>query len=265
MPTAGSTDGGAILHPRLARERFTVDRDEPSPDVARIVDHYWRARWTIDAGEEHRQLVLSHPVVNVSMTAGTHRVVGPSIRPVERRLTGTGTTFGVMFRPGGFWPLLGRSVASIANDEAALADVLPAIAEPLGRAGDAAAAGAAPATVDDALAAGLPSGPWASEETTALAELARSDRGIVRAEQLAVIAGVSVRTLQRRFRAHVGLSPKQVIQRYRLQEVAERARHGHVDWAGVAAELGYADQAHLTRDFRAVIGETPRAYSISAR
>jgi AraC-like DNA-binding protein len=36
-----------------------------------------------------------------------------------------------------------------------------------------------------------------------------------------------------------------------------------VSWAEIAADLGYADQAHLTRDFRAAIGQTPAAYADS--
>jgi AraC-like DNA-binding protein len=53
-----------------------------------------------------------------------------------------------------------------------------------------------------------------------------------------------------------------VIRRYRLLEAAESVREGNrVSWAGVAADLGYADQAHLTRDFRAAIGQTPVAYA----
>ena len=34
-----------------------------------------------------------------------------------------------------------------------------------------------------------------------------------------------------------------------------------MSWAEVAASLGYADQSHLTRDFRAAIGQTPAAYA----
>ena len=38
-------------------------------------------------------------------------------------------------------------------------------------------------------------------------------------------------------------------------------RGGSIDWAGLAAELGYADQAHFTRDFTAMVGESPTVYA----
>ena len=67
--------------------------------------------------------------------------------------------------------------------------------------------------------------------------------------------------MQRRFADHVGIGPKAVIRRYRLYEAAEQARGGgRVDWAGVAASLGYSDQAHLTRDFTASFGMPPGRY-----
>jgi AraC-like DNA-binding protein len=53
-----------------------------------------------------------------------------------------------------------------------------------------------------------------------------------------------------------------VIRRWRIVEAADRAAHGEpVVWADLAAELGYSDQAHLTRDFRAHLGTTPAAYA----
>jgi AraC-like DNA-binding protein len=73
---------------------------------------------------------------------------------------------------------------------------------------------------------------------------------------------LSTRELQRRFSRYLGVGPKWVLQRYRLHEAAERiAAGGRGDWAGVAAELGYADQAHFIRDFRAVVGCPPGAYA----
>jgi AraC-like DNA-binding protein len=64
------------------------------------------------------------------------------------------------------------------------------------------------------------------------------------------------------FGDYVGVSPKWVMRRARLHEAALRADGGEpVDWAALAADLGYADQAHLTREFTATIGVPPSRYA----
>jgi AraC-like DNA-binding protein len=73
---------------------------------------------------------------------------------------------------------------------------------------------------------------------------------------------MTVRSLQRLFADYVGASPKWVMRRARLHEAAERADSGElVDWAELATDLGYADQAHLTRDFTDTIGVSPTRYA----
>jgi AraC-like DNA-binding protein len=67
------------------------------------------------------------------------------------------------------------------------------------------------------------------------------------------------------FADYVGVSPKWVMRRARLHEAASRADSGEVvDWAQLAFDLGYADQAHLTRDFTDTIGVPPAQYAASA-
>ncbi|MCP4504001.1 MAG: helix-turn-helix transcriptional regulator [Deltaproteobacteria bacterium] len=61
---------------------------------------------------------------------------------------------------------------------------------------------------------------------------------------------MSVRSLQRLFRTYVGLTPKWVLQRRRLQKAAVALDEENVSPAELAADLGYADQAHLARDFK---------------
>ncbi len=93
---------------------------------------------------------------------------------------------------------------------------------------------------------------------TALADRVRRDRSILRVEGFARAEGLPVRSLQRLFASYVGVGPKRVILRYRVHEALERA-HAHpcVDWAVLAAELGYCDQAPLVRDFTATVGVPP--------
>jgi AraC-like DNA-binding protein len=85
---------------------------------------------------------------------------------------------------------------------------------------------------------------------------------LTRVVELAERAGLSVRALERLFREYVGMTPKAVIQRYRIQEAAQRAATGAaVDWVNLAQACGYADQAHFIRDFKAQIGQTPARYA----
>lgn len=69
---------------------------------------------------------------------------------------------------------------------------------------------------------------------------------------------VSERHLRTLFTKAVGLSPKQFARVDRVRRVV--ARGGRGEWARVAADLGYYDQAHLTREFRATMGVPPGAY-----
>ncbi len=95
----------------------------------------------------------------------------------------------------------------------------------------------------------------------AMVGLIASTREVVRVEQVAERMGMSVRGVQRLAARWVGLPPLAVIRRYRLQEAAQRLREeSGLSVARVAVDLGYADQAHLAADFRAVLGLAPSQY-----
>lgn len=73
--------------------------------------------------------------------------------------------------------------------------------------------------------------------------------------------GMSERQLLRRFKAAVGYGPKtldRVLRFQRFLASARAVRRGDENLAGIAAELGYADQAHLTRECVELAGLTPR-------
>ena len=92
-----------------------------------------------------------------------------------------------------------------------------------------------------------------------------ADREITRVADVVSRTGIGERRLQRLFAEYVEASPKWVIRRYRLQEAAERlAAAEDVDLAALALDLGYFDQAHFARDFRAIVGRPPASYARSA-
>ncbi len=99
-------------------------------------------------------------------------------------------------------------------------------------------------------------------QVAAMVERVSADAELRRVTALAEVFGMPERRLQRLFAEYVGVSPKWVIRRARLLEAARRADAGDVvDWAALALDLGYADQAHLTRDFTATLGVPPARYA----
>jgi AraC-like DNA-binding protein len=261
---SAAEDARGIVAPDAGFQRFRLDRFPPSPEVGRLVDRYWVVTWHLQGRPPHTQHVLPHPVVNVVFQDGGPGVVaGVSTTLSSRTLSGDGRALGVMFRPAGFRPLLRRPMTTIKDTALPWTSVVgDAVADELAGSLAAAPTGQDMAAIADAeLARFVPSRPQSWERTAALVERVAADPAFVTVEALAREAGSTARQLQRRFADHVGIGPKAVIRRYRLYEAAERARSGgDVDWAGLAASLGYSDQAHLTRDFTASFGLPPGRY-----
>jgi AraC-like DNA-binding protein len=256
-------DSRRVVDPGRLLDRVRFERHEPSGSVARFVSWYWTVAWAMPAGEAHEQHVLAHPVVNVVFEGASADVYGLQHRLQVRRLAGTGGVVGVMFRPAGFRPFAEVAMSALADRSVAATAVFGDAINGLERR-FATEGVSAPfvATLDDFLAERVPDARRPSEDTTELVELVARDRSILRVDDLAARASMSARGLQRLFSDHVGASPKWVIRRYRLYDIAERAvREPRVDWAALAAELGYADQAHLTRDFTAAFGVSPQRYA----
>lgn len=91
------------------------------------------------------------------------------------------------------------------------------------------------------------------------ARLLSASHGQVSIERVASGHGVSYKRLERAFARHVGLSPKHFARVARVQRALELATSG-AGLARLAAECGYADQAHFSREFSRLIGLTPRAF-----
>jgi len=85
-------------------------------------------------------------------------------------------------------------------------------------------------------------------------------------DDLADTLGWNARMLHRKFTAACGYGPKHLQRIVRVQGVL-RAAHSNGprrSLSAIAAELGFADQAHLTKDFKDVTGFSPRAYLAQA-
>jgi AraC-like DNA-binding protein len=267
----GTDDTRGIVRAGAGFEHFRLTRHAPRPELAWAVDRYWIVRWDVTERGPYEQRIVPHPAVHLVFEAGKVEVEAISRHEFRRRLVGRGQVLGVKFRPAGFRPFLDRAVATIAGERLP-ASAIPGFSPHLGALDDLAGRIHASDTVDDLAAdvddllASLGVGPLpATVGVNAVVDHIQRDRSIVRVDDLAARLGTSTRSLQRLFADHVGLGPKWVINRCRILEAADLAASAEPgtppDWAALAAELGYSDQAHLVRDFTSAVGTPPDRYA----
>lgn len=287
-------DRRGILYPQRLPEFHRVD---PRPEIAHAVRWFWIPEWALPDGEESRQEILPFPACNLVVEPRSVYTVGPTTRASERVLTGSGWAVGALLRPAAVPALVPdpascRDTERPVRDPELLAEVSRAMADPEAAAptGSRASGAARPGTASSAGTNGAAAAARTGDERRAHAvevlsrwlldrvpdpgadgalanELADAlaDPAITRADQLPARLHTSARTLQRLAERFFGLSLHSMIRRRRLQEGAQRLREdAGLGIAALASELGYADHAHFTTDFKALLGVTPSEYRARA-
>jgi AraC-like DNA-binding protein len=184
-------------------------------------------------------------------------VAGPDTGPVPTTMAAGAVVLGARFRPPAGGPALGIPLSELRDLRVGLAELRPADARLL------------PATLDPATAAAR-----VLDVTGALVADAQPDLAVTLAARLLDDVGLSLRQLRRRCHAAVGYGPKTLQRVLRFRRFVSRidalshdpagpglAGPGlaGLDLAGLAAQAGYADQAHLTRECGSLAGLTPAA------
>jgi AraC-like DNA-binding protein len=229
----------------------------PSNDVYSLVACRWIRQVPGDEPTDST-LVLPDGCVDLLwrddklIVAGTDRTAWRSpISPGERIL-------GLRLRPGVAGAVLGMPASEVLDVHVRLEDLLGGWAGELSERleqsdGDEEAFGLLEDAVGRRIADGGP-------DPLVLAATRRLGFPGGRVDRLAESLGISERQLRRRFHDAVGYGPKtldRVLRFRRLVEQTGSVASGETDLARVAADLGYADQAHMTRDCLRLSGLTP--------
>ncbi|MFD2792603.1 helix-turn-helix domain-containing protein [Promicromonospora vindobonensis] len=265
---SGPTHG--IVNPARARDRFVLARVEPAPDLADVVDWHWVITWDLSPGSTFTQTVMPHPVGHVVAEDTGLLVYAMPAGLFERTLSGTGAVVGTKLRPGGYRALLGLTHPGERGAVGPAGFLGPTARRAAGEALAEALAGRADAAVETVTPLLLDAAGRARTQrsTAALAALREAFEVIAEAAPGTTVAaladrlGTTPRSLQRLFADWVGVSPKWVLRRHRVHLAAELlGRDPLQDLAGLAAAVGYYDQAHFTGDFVRAVGVAPGEYA----
>ncbi|GAB2617392.1 helix-turn-helix domain-containing protein [Pseudactinotalea suaedae] len=251
-----------------ADDSFRIARLAPSPAMASLVRRFWMPVWSVPGGGVRTQQVLQYPCALIVVSHSYARFYGVASGLSRTDLEGTGWACGVMLQPATGHLLTGRSMRELRDRHVPLSDVLPGgealvtrVRRTLGPdPGDGERQRAAAGLLEAELEHLLPIGEQAQRVNDVVAYV-EGKPDLVRVSGLVEAFATTERSLQRLTGRWLGLTPRWLVQRRRLHEAAERLRHHEVDLARVAADLGYADQAHFTRDWRRVTGMTPGRFA----
>lgn len=245
------------------RRQSPVLRFLPDAPLESLVERFWSISWNLEGQPPQVGETLPHPSVYLVIEAGRSGLAGVNTRRFIRTLEGRGRVYGVKFHPGCFRPFWSAPVRTLTDQ------VVP-LHEAFGPGGATLEAGvircgedvaAAVALLEAFLLERLPPPDARAQLARTLVTRILEDRSLTQAEAVAREAGLSLRSLQRLFVDCVGVSPKWVIQRYRLHDAMERLEGPQpVDLPGLALSLGFFDQAHFIKVFKAFLGRTPTGY-----
>ncbi|WP_454775762.1 AraC family transcriptional regulator [Janthinobacterium tructae] len=251
-----------IVDPQAAARRIRLATYPPAAALAPFVDYFWVVEWDRRGCAPETQRVLPYPNAHLVFDLGRTAIHGVVRGAFDRPLTGAGKVLGVRFAPGGLRPFIMQPLSTF-TDTTIAADALlgmpaaQAEARVLGESDDLAMV----AQVQALLLARLPQVDDAALLAARLTAAAAAHNGPASVAQLCENMAIGERRLQRLFANYVGVPPKWVIQRYRLQEAIWRlAQPDAPDLASLAHALGFFDQAHFSRSFAELVGSTPFDY-----
>lgn len=259
-----SLDKRGILDQSSIAERFDLRRFPPAPNLADFVDSYWCTRWNLDGKPSTQQGVLAHPCVQCVIEDQRSGVFGVTTARFDRDLSGRGRAFGIKFWPGAFRCFVDFSIAKLTDQRFSLVACF-------GQAGVEYEEKVLATDedrelkqlADEFLASWRPRLSTHGALARQCVEYVRCHLDVIKVDQLAAAMAINKRRLQRLFAEYVGVSPKWVIQRYRLHEAVERLESGErVDLTRLAMELNYFDQSHFAKDFERIVGRTPSDYRL---
>ena len=229
----------------------------PSPPLHALIACRWLRELPADDPADST-LVLPDGCVDLIWRSGRIEVAGLDLKARRSTVQGGRAIAGIRLRPGVAGAVFGMPASELVGVQAPLDDVVgrrgTELAESLGQAGG---HEAEYLLLEDAVAAAIAD---RSPDPLVLAATRRLGFPGSRVDELARALGISERQLRRRFHQAVGYGPKtldRILRFRRLVSQAQGVTDGEVDLARLAAELGYADQAHMTRDSVRLTGMPP--------
>lgn len=249
-----------ILYDQAGAANHLTQLWAPPADLRHAVEYLWLLDRSPPTHSTWRIVPDPAPHLIVAWTPERIRsfIVGPRTRFVDGRHGRRTRTFGVRLRPG----VLARWISAPAGELQDRSVELHALGERWSQSlHDEIEAATEVSQVVERVTSSLRERlgstelDWRVRGFDALSRGSDAKRGDV--SSLCASMGVSARSLRDRFRVDVGIGPKHTARIYRLYRAIDLGMTARLSWSRIAVEAGFSDQAHLIRESKHLLGETP--------
>lgn len=232
------------------------------PDQLPWLAHVWSVAWDMPVGLEHKQRTVPFPVFNLvaDKTQGA-ALYGCTSGCFEYPLTQQGHVIGIRFKPA-LQSVFCRNAASDLTDTSVEARSV-FCSSVVNHLEQLALGGAGMQDIEMLLAEMQDSAGSITNDAHRVSQMVsyiETQPNVYRVADLVQVFGLSERSIQRHFQAHLGMSPKSVIERFRIQNAINLAINDD-NFASLALRLGYFDQAHFINAFRHIVGHSPAEFA----
>lgn len=236
---------------------------KPSDNVGAFVDCYWWLR--AGDGDESRNpfKILPDGCVDIvfnAESAASAVVVGALTESMSAPLSPNSKFFGIRLNPGAAYWLLGLSAAESTNKVLSLGGIWKAAERhffKLRGLDETEQKKGADELVFRQMSRAIQPEPRVQDAVDRIVKSA----GNISISTLSDELGLSRQHFARTFRDHIGFSPKVFSRIVRMRAVVDLvAKLDRPDWASLAADFGYFDQAHMISDFKNLTGATPTEF-----
>lgn len=247
-------------------QRISISTIEPIYQLKEYIEYIWFMKWDLKSNESLQYIVAPNPCAKLVALQQNDMtfpalVVGAKIEAGLFELRGAGATVGFDFKPGGLfaifeksmndWPESGIKVDKLVKD-------LPLFPKET--------------WTETSLS------KWVDEVDHFLIKLLSCSRqnnykkinslvegtlngSFKNSEDMALEAGVSIRSLQRIFQDEVGITPRDLLRIARFNEAIQKiGQDDFKAFADVALESGFFDQPHMANEFQKLVATSPSKF-----
>ena len=250
-----------VLHQQQSQQHYQLRRYKPHSQYAELVEQYWFVDWKLPAKTIHTQQNLPDPNLHLVLEKNQLTLIGPVSKKYSYKMSGTGGIVGVKFALAALAPHLPHTMSyyvdkTLPASHLFTEDIAHHLVSLLQSSDDQQAVSCLEAYLKNLAVEHSD----AQKQAATLVNLIKHSPHIYSVAQLADESGLSQRSIQRLCHRYIGLSPKWLIRKYRLHQALKQLDKGDVTMIDLALRLGYSDQPHLIRDFKEIVGMTPKHY-----